>query len=77
MDKKAQGTKKSYALSISNNAEEQLLDIENFIAFHQQQPLNAIKVIDDFYSVFETIEKNPWVFVKCKSFRTQIIFTVN
>jgi plasmid stabilization system protein ParE len=66
MDKKKKGIRENYFLSISINAEEQLLDIENFIAIHQQQPLNAIIVIDDFYVLFEAIEKNPWVFVKCK-----------
>jgi plasmid stabilization system protein ParE len=66
MDKKKKGIRENYFLSISINAEEQLIDIENFIAIHQQQPLNAIKVIDDFYFLFDAIEKNPWVFVKCK-----------
>jgi plasmid stabilization system protein ParE len=66
MDKKAQGIGKNYSVNISNNAQEHLVDIEIFIAFKKEQPWNAIKVIDDFYEIFEAIQKNPWVFVKCK-----------
>jgi plasmid stabilization system protein ParE len=66
MDKKAQSTGKNYSVNISNNAQEHLVDIEIYIAFKKEQPWNAIKVIDDFYETFEAIQKNPWVFVKCK-----------
>jgi plasmid stabilization system protein ParE len=50
-------TSKNYQVIFSENASQNFDDIINFIAIENQNPLNAIKVANEFLSKFERLKK--------------------
>lgn len=60
----------SYTLRITENAYQNIDDISEYLAYIQQQPLNAIKVIDAIFLMFEKIEFNPYQFKECQELKT-------
>jgi len=52
-------------IRVSLNALQNIREVTGYIAFVNQQPLNAIKVGDAFFTLFERIEQNPFAFKEC------------
>lgn len=53
---------KTYEVRISTNALQNIDEITGYIAFVNQQPLNAVKVGDALYRVIDRIARNPFAF---------------
>jgi len=65
MDKQKKTTPNAYKISISINAVRNLDEITGYIAFINQQPLNAIKVGDAILETIHRIEQHPYSFKEC------------
>jgi plasmid stabilization system protein ParE len=65
MAKETEAASKNYEVRISSFALQNLDEITGYIAFINQQPLNAIKVGDEILKTFERIATNPFLFPKC------------
>ena len=61
----------AYEVRISNNALQNIDEITGYIAFVNQQPLNAIKVGDALYKVIDRIARNPFAFRECEELATK------
>jgi plasmid stabilization system protein ParE len=59
MGKKENETPKSFRLSISLSALNDLDEITDFITYVNEQPLNAVKVGDAIFTAIDKIRKNP------------------
>lgn len=70
MEGKKRKTKNSYTLRITENAYQNIDDIAEYLAYIQHQPLNAIKVIDAIFLMFEKIAFNPYQFKECQELKT-------
>ncbi len=70
MDKKTQATT-AYKVKLSQNAIQNIDEIVGYIAFIQQQPINAIKVGDTIYAAIEKIQTNPYAYKECHSIPTK------
>ena len=64
-------TPKTYKVSLSVNSLQNIEEITGFIAFVNQQPLNAIKVGDALFEVIDRIAANPLVFRECEELPTK------
>ena len=64
-------TTKKYSVRISENALQNIDYITGYIAFINQQPLNAILVGDAIYNTIDRIELNPLAFHECKEIPTK------
>ena len=62
---------KSYQIRVSVNALQNIDEITGYIAFINQQPLNAIKVGDAIFEVIDRIAANPFAFRECEELPTQ------
>lgn len=71
MGDKKETASKPYQIRVSENTLRNINEITGFIAFINQQPLNAIKVADLFYEKFERIAKNPFAFKACEAIPTK------
>lgn len=71
MGTKEKANRKAYKVEISVNAQRNIDEITGFIAFINQQPLNAIRVGDAFFEMFEKIALNPLVFKECEELPTK------
>jgi plasmid stabilization system protein ParE len=67
---KKEKTSGSYTLRITENAYQHLDDIAEYLAYIKHQPLNAIKVIDAIFQLFEQIANNPYQFKECEELKT-------
>lgn len=56
---------------ITTNALQNFNEVTGYIAFVNQQPLNAIKIGEALFTLFEKIGKNPFVFKECEEIRTK------
>ena len=70
MGKQKKTNTTTYQVRISNTAIQNLNEITGYIAFVHQSPLNAIKVGDAFFTLFDRIEKNPFAFKECPELLT-------
>jgi plasmid stabilization system protein ParE len=61
----------AYEIRISTNALQNIDEITGYIAFVNQQPLNAIKVGDALYRVIDRIARNPFAFRECEELPTK------
>ncbi len=61
----------AYEVRISTNALQNIDEITGYIAFVNQQPLNAIKVGDALYRVIDRIAWNPFAFRECEELTTK------
>ncbi len=62
---------KTYSLSVTENALQNINDITGYIAFIKHQPLNAIRVGDKIFETIDRIGKNPLAFRECEKIRTK------
>jgi hypothetical protein len=62
MASEKKGIDKKLPLRLSLNADRNIDEITGFIAFIQQQPLNAVKIGDGIFDAIEKIAANPWKF---------------
>jgi plasmid stabilization system protein ParE len=58
-------TTTTYQVRVTANALQNIDEITGYIAFVNQQPLNAIKVGDAIFSTIERIALNPFSFREC------------
>lgn len=56
----------SFSLIISELAENQIVEIEEYISLYMLQPNNAFLVLSEIYDKFEKIKQNPYLFEACK-----------
>ena len=71
MGRQAKTTPKTYQIRVSVNALQNIEEITGYIAFINQQPLNAIKVGDAFFEVIDRIAANPLAFRECEELPTR------
>ncbi len=62
---------KAYQLKFSVNALQNIEEITGYIAFVNQQPLNAVKVGDALFDVIDRITRNPLAFRECEELPTK------
>ena len=72
MEKQTKPTATAYQLTLSQNAIQNIDEITGFIAFINQQPLNAIKVGDAIFKAIDKIEEKPYSFKECQLIPTKI-----
>jgi plasmid stabilization system protein ParE len=71
MGAKKKTTPQTYKVRLSLNATRNIDEITGYIAFINQQPLNAIKVGDAIFKIIERIGANPFVFKECPGIPTK------
>lgn len=64
-------TSTTYQVRISVNALQNIEEITGYIAFVNQQPLNAIKVGDALFKTIDRIAINPLAFRECEELPTK------
>ena len=62
--KKAIG--ETYEVRLSLNAHQNIDEITGYIAFINQQPMNAIKLGDAIFAMFDKIADHPFAFKECE-----------
>jgi len=62
---------KNYEVRVSVNALQNIEEITGYIAFVNQQPLNAAKVGDAILATIEHIARNPFAFRECEELPTK------
>jgi len=71
MGKKEKETSSSFRLSISLSALTDFDGITDFIAYVNEQPMNAIKVGDAIFKAIDKIRENPFVYQECEAIPTK------
>ena len=71
MGEQKKTTAKTYAVKVSLNALQNIDEITGYIAFINQQPLNAIKVGDALLATIDRIAANPFLFRQCEEIPTK------
>ncbi len=69
LSKKA--TPKAFQVRISANALSNIDEITGYIAFVNQQPVNAIKVGDAFFDTITRVSLNPFAYRECEEITTK------
>jgi plasmid stabilization system protein ParE len=64
-------TPKNYQVRVSVNAIQNIEEITGYIAFVNQQPLNAVKVGDALFATIDRISRNPLAFKECEELPTK------
>jgi len=67
--KKAIG--ETYEVRLSLNAHQNIDEITGYIAFINQQPMNAIKLGDAIFAMFDKIADHPFAFKECEQLPTK------
>jgi len=62
---------KNYEVRVSANALQNIEEITGYIAFVNQQPLNAAKVGDALFATIDRITLNPFAFRECEEIPTK------
>jgi len=65
MVEKEEPAGKIYEIALSENALKNIDEITGYIAFINHQPLNAIKIGNAFFELFERINEHPFAFKEC------------
>ena len=71
MGQSKEETPEIYPLRITESALRDLDNISGYIAFVKHQPLNAARVGDKFFEVFDRIALNPRAFRECEELPTK------
>lgn len=71
MDRQKKAIAKTYPVRITTNALQNIDEITGYIAFINQQPLNAIKVGDRIFDTIIRIGNNPLAFKECEQLPTK------
>ncbi|HTE28006.1 type II toxin-antitoxin system RelE/ParE family toxin [Flavitalea sp.] len=71
MGQKEKSTEKARKVRVLNSAFQDIEDISDFIAIANQQPLNAIKVVETIWQTITKIEQNPFAFRECEQIPTK------
>jgi plasmid stabilization system protein ParE len=71
MGKKTRTVETTYQVVISPNAITNINEITGYIAFINQQPLNAIKVGDAIFQAIDKIGERPYIFKECELIPTK------
>jgi plasmid stabilization system protein ParE len=71
MGKQTKEIDKTYTVRLSFPAQQNIDEITGYIAFINQQPLNAIKVGDAFFTSIDKIALNPFAFKECAQLPTK------
>ncbi len=71
MGRQKKTTPKTYTVRLSLNALQNIDEISGYIAFINQQPLNAIKTGDAIFDTIDKIAINPFVFKECEEIPTK------
>ena len=66
MGKKKRGTSQTYQIRVPNFARQQIDDTNEYNAFVNQQPLNALKVSEAIENTINRIEANPFAYKECE-----------
>jgi plasmid stabilization system protein ParE len=70
MDEQKKAIAKTYKVRVTSNALHNIDEITGYIAFINQQPLNAIKVGDAIFETIDRITLNPFSFRECEEIPT-------
>lgn len=62
---------KPYQVRITDSALQNIDDITDYIAYINQQPLNAIRVGDAIFETIDKISLNPFAFRECEEIPTK------
>lgn len=71
MGKQKKATPKAYQIKLTINALQHIDEITGYIAFINQQPLNAIKVGNSIFKTLDRISLNPFAFKECNEIKTK------
>lgn len=71
MVKKEKAAPKARKIRITDQAFQDIDEITDFIAFINQQPLNAVKVADAIFDTIDRIEQYPRAFKECDLIQTK------
>lgn len=71
MGEQKKAASKPYKVRISNHALRNIDEITGYIAFINQQPLNAIRVGDAIFATVEKIAINPYAYRECEEIVTK------
>lgn len=71
MGKSKKAVIKTRQVRVSDFAYQNIDEIINFIAFENQQPLNAVKVSEAIENVILKISQNPFAFKECEQLTTK------
>ena len=71
MGRQKKTTPETYPLRISNNALQNIDEITGYIAFINHHPMNAIKVGDALFKLFDKIAAYPFAFKECEELPTK------
>ena len=71
MGKSKKAVTKTYQIRVSNFAYQNIDEIISFIAFENQQPLNAIKVSEAIENMIVKISQNPFAYKECEQLPTK------
>ncbi|ULQ52381.1 type II toxin-antitoxin system RelE/ParE family toxin [Flavihumibacter fluvii] len=71
MGQQKKAAAKNYQVRISNNALKNIDEITGYIAFINNQPINAIKIGDKIFNSIDRISANPLAFKECELLRTK------
>ncbi len=71
MGRKEKATEKNYTVRLSVNALRNIDEITGYIAFINQQPINADKVGDTIFATISRIERAPYAFRECDEIPTK------
>ena len=73
MGAQEEGFTERYRLVLTNRAQQDLLQISNYIGTVKQEPNNAIKVIDEINKTLEQVIINPVGYKECPELKTKSI----
>jgi plasmid stabilization system protein ParE len=71
MGSQTKATGKNYKVRITVTALQHIDEITGYIAFINQQPLNAIKAGDAIFATIDRISLNPFAFRQCEEIPTK------
>ncbi len=71
MGKKTQGASTAYQVRFSDNAVQNIDEITSYIAVHNHQPMNAVKVGDALFAAIDQIGLRPYHFKECSLLPTK------
>lgn len=71
MGKEGKEAAKTRKIRVLNSAYKDIEEITDFIAFDNQQPLNAVKVARIILETINKIEQNPFTFKECEGMPTK------
>ena len=71
MENQTQKATTAYRVTLSKNAVKNIDEITGYIAFINQQPLNAVRAGDAIFNILDRIQKNPKAYKECNLIPTK------